>query len=231
MIKSYCLLSQRVDSEDALMTYVFPDMPEKYRDSTWLSEMAILTPKNYAVNVTPSIPKVCTCYLDKEELYIHGHSARSRTSHLLPIVFLNSLQPAGVPLRINLLLKVGTPILLLRKIDPPSLSNGTRLTIKQILPHVLEATIMKGKANGENVRLHPRIPIVQTDCPIELKIPQCLVRPIFAMTTKKSQGQTLKAVGLDQKEAVFSHDQIYMAVAQESAIQTTRSSCPTTDKQ
>ena len=43
---------QSVDNEDALTTKVFPNLAENYRDRTWLSERAILAPKNDAVNAT-----------------------------------------------------------------------------------------------------------------------------------------------------------------------------------
>ena len=173
----------------------------------WLSERAILAPKNNAVDAIN----------DKLLHMLPGESRSYKCVDTVPdpeqvvyypVEFLNTLQPTGVPPH-NLLLKVGAPILLLRNLDPPRLCNGTRLTIKQMLPHVLEATIMTGKANGQNVFI-PRIPIIPTDCPIEFKRLQYPIRLSFAMTINKSQGQTLKAVGLNLKEAVFSHGQLYV---------------------
>ena len=173
----------------------------------WLSERAILASKNNAVNAIN----------DKLLHMLPGESRSYKSMDTVPdpdqvvyypVEFLNTLQPTGVPPH-NLLLKVGKPILLLRNLDPPRLCNGTRLTIKQMLPHVLEATIMTGKANGQNVFI-PSIPIIPTDCPIEFKRLQYPIRLSFAMTINKSQGQTLKAVGLNLKEAVFSHGQLYV---------------------
>ena len=48
-----------------------------------------------------------------------------------PIEFFNSLDIPGIPQHI-LSLKIGTPIILLRNINPPRMCNGTRLAVKKI---------------------------------------------------------------------------------------------------
>uniref|UniRef100_UPI00358DFA46 ATP-dependent DNA helicase PIF6-like n=1 Tax=Myxine glutinosa TaxID=7769 RepID=UPI00358DFA46 len=95
-------------------------------------------------------------------------------------------------------------------------SNGTRLAVKTLMPHVLEATIMNGCAKGEDVFI-PRIPIIPTDMPFQFKRLQFPVRLSFAMTINKSQGQSLKVAGVELTSPCFSHGQLYVACSRVGA--------------
>ena len=102
--------------------------------------------------------------------------------------------------------------MLLRKLDPPKLCNGTRLTRKRMMSHVLEATIISGKCAGMNCFI-VRIPMRPTVLPFEFQRLQFPVRLCFAMKINKSQGQILKVVGLNLADPVFSHDQLYVGLS------------------
>jgi ATP-dependent DNA helicase PIF1 len=89
-------------------------------------------------------------------------------------------------------------------------ANGTRLAVKRLMPNLIEATLLTGKAKGEFV-LIPRIPLIPTDMPFEFKRLQFPVRLSFAMSINKAQGQTLQVCGLDLEEPCFSHGQLYVS--------------------
>ena len=79
--------------------------------------------------------------------------------------------------------------MLLRNLDAPKLCNGTKLVVKNLMPHVIEATILTGASEGEDVFI-PRIPMIPSDLPFNFKRVQFPIRPCFAMSINKSQGET-----------------------------------------
>ena len=110
------------------------------------------------------------------------------------------------------------PIMLLRNICPQEgLCNGTRLIITRLLSRIIEAEIAIGQHAGRRVFIS-RMPLIpsETNFPFELKRIQFPIRPAFAMTINKSQGQSLKFVGLWLNEPVFTHGQLYVALSRVS---------------
>src|SRR5271156_695035 len=133
-----------------------------------------------------------------------------------PTEFLNSLTASGLPLS-RLSLKVGCPLMLLCNLDPlQGLCNGTRLILVKIQRHVLECRIISGdqRFSGKHV-LIPRLILEPNNksLPIPLRCRQFPVRLAFAMTINKSQGQSVKHVGLDLRTSVFLHGQLYVALS------------------
>ena len=105
--------------------------------------------------------------------------------------------------------------MLLRNLDPSNdLCNGTRLIVRTIRRHVLEAEIITGAHSGTIV-LIPRITLYskKEDIGFILSCRQFPIRLAFAMTIDKSQGQSVAHVGVDLQTPVFSHGQLYVAMS------------------
>ena len=84
----------------------------------------------------------------------------------------------------------------------------------EIRPRVLKCCILGGKFAGTSVFI-PRITLKPSDqsLPLPFSRHQFPVRLAFAMTVNKSQGQSVKHVGLDLRVPVFSHGQLYVALS------------------
>lgn len=201
----FCTILQ---SKEELIESVFPNIIAHYKNHDWLRERAILAPKNLHVNainfqIQEKLPGEATLYKSVDSAMNQDDAVN------YPLEFLNSLDPPGMPPHC-LNLKVGSSIILLRNLNAPKLCNGTRLAVKKLMPNLIEATILTGKAKDEVVLL-PRIPMIPTDMPFEFKRLQFPVRLAFAMSINKAQGQTLEVCGLQLEEPCFSHGQLYVA--------------------
>ncbi|XP_074115778.1 ATP-dependent DNA helicase PIF1-like [Cotesia typhae] len=199
----------------SLTNKIYPDIDKAgVNCGSWLKERAILTPTNDQANNINNFllnklltEKVRYDSLDKvmeDEDAVH-----------YPVEFLHTLNPPGIPPH-TLNLKIGTPIMLLRNLNPPKLCNGTRLQVKVLYKNVIEATIFTGKYEGENV-LIPRIPLIPSDYPFEFKRLQFPIKVCYAMTINKAQGQSLKMAGVDLRNNCFSHGQLYVACSRVSS--------------
>ena len=109
------------------------------------------------------------------------------------------------------------PLMLLRNINPrQGLCNGTRVIFDKCIDNkLLQCTIVE---TGRIV-LIPRITFIPklNEYPFEWQRRQFPVRPAFAMTINKSQGQTLKYAGVWLRGDVFTHGQLYVACSRVSS--------------
>ena len=122
-------------------------------------------------------------------------SKENRIHHAYPAEFLQQLNAGRLPSAL-LCLKVGSPVILLRNLDPgEELCNGTRMVVLNVRRKVLQCRIIsKDRRFRGKVVLIPRIrlsPNAET-LPVPLKRLQFPVRLAFAMTINKSQGQSVE---------------------------------------
>jgi ATP-dependent DNA helicase PIF1 len=120
------------------------------------------------------------------------------------------------------------PILLLRNIAPTDgMCNGTRLICRRLFPRIIEAEIAIGQHQKQIVYI-PRLPLIPSDdsIPFDFRRVQFPIKPAFAMTINRAQGQTLDYVGLWLKDPVFGHGQLYVALSRVSQIKIALSKQP-----
>jgi hypothetical protein len=131
-----------------------------------------------------------------------------------PVEYLNEINCSGLPLA-KLELKVGCPVMILKNLDPAhGVCNGSRGILRRCRNRVLEVELLTGEHAGEKDFI-PRIFNQPTEDQVGFKFTrkQFPVRLCFAMTINKSQGQSVKHVGLDLRTPVFTHGQFYVGVS------------------
>ena len=127
----------------------------------------------------------------------------------VPDDFLCTIKPPSLPLS-QLRMKIGCPLMLMRNLDPgKGLCNGTRLILLHAYSHVLEVMVISSNHHNEKAFI-PRISLKLSSCqyPFSLKRRQFPVQLSFAMTIKKSEGQSLKYVSIHLLTPIFCHGQL-----------------------
>nr|GEV23946.1 DNA helicase [Tanacetum cinerariifolium] len=183
-----------------------------------LQDKAIVCPKNDIADVINAkvmdmLPGYATTYISNDEAIPHGHN-ESKVELLYPVEYLNTLNFSGIPPH-ELNLKIGSLIMLLRNINiVGGLCNRTRMIVTQLLPKIIKVQIITGTRIYQKAYI-PRIPLTMKDCklPFVFKRKQFPVRLCYAMTINKSQGQSLKKIGIYLPEPFFGHGQLTMELA------------------
>ena len=122
---------------------------------------------------------------------LSADSVEEHQGGAVPVEYLNTLLPSGLPPH-RLTLKIGAPIMLLRNIsNKRGLANGTGLIVRGIHSRVIDAEIATGNREDIGQRVFiPRWYLIPSDgrLPFEFSRRQVPIRPTFAMTINKLQG-------------------------------------------
>ena len=213
--------SMVVDSVGKLLDFVYPGLKDRNTPPTqdFFRDRAILAARNGDVNqMNYDVLKM----LNGEEIVLFSadrvvtETGADGTTMRYPVELLRSLDAPGLPPG-ELHIKIGCPLILLVNLAPSrGLCNGTRMVLRRASHRVLEVSIVGGSHNG-SIALIPRISLTPNsdgnDFPFILRRRQFPVRLAFAMSINKSQGQSLKVVGLDLRIPVFTHGQLYVALS------------------
>jgi ATP-dependent DNA helicase PIF1 len=209
------------DTIDSLVDEVYGDLgcfTDSQSRNEHIIQRAILTPLNKDVD------SINTAIMNRFDLTTpNGTPTQRRTYHsaksvvqgeqrgVYPTEFLNSLSMSRVPPH-TLTLQEGCSVILLQNM-PGGLANGTRLIVVNLMQHIIDAEIAIGPDKGKRVFI-PRLSITPFDTermPFTLRRRQFLLRPAFAITINKAQGQTLQTVGVYLPKPIFCHGQLYVA--------------------
>lgn len=125
---------------------------------------------------------------------------------------LHLAQAKGAPDHV-LTLKTGAVCLITRNLNiDQGLVNGTKVIVEAIHPRLIRV-----RKPGENEsfgipRISFKFPILQGS-PLQMTRRQFPLQLAYAMTIHKSQGQTIKQVGVDLRTDCFAHGQLYVAMS------------------
>ena len=201
-------------SAEQLLDEIYPGLSRIRPSNTYLAERAVLAVRNIDVL---RLNTIAMGRLEGEAYVCLGSDKPTNpedSNRHGPETFKGIWDGSMPPFK--LILKVGAPVMLLRNLDPPRLCNGSRIRLTRIGKKVLEGEILGGVCANQKVLL-PRIPLTSKDDgpgPCQFTRMQFPVSPAFAMTINKSQGQSLKYVGVDLKaRPCFSHGQLYVGLS------------------
>jgi len=211
-------------SEDELISQIYGDIGEIELTPPpidYFLDHAILAPRN--IDVQQTNEKILGKMKGQKIICYSADSLEDEGKGIpndVPEDFFHTMDSSSLLLS-ELKMKVGCLLMLLHNLDPgKGLYNGTSMILLRAYPHILEVLIISGDHHGQKAFI-PRIALKPSSrqYPFTIRRHQFPVRLSFAMTINKSQGQSLKYVGIHLISPVFCHGQLYVALSQATSSQ------------
>ncbi|XP_023754072.1 uncharacterized protein LOC111902476 [Lactuca sativa] len=168
------LINAPDDPIGSLIEFVYPLILEKYSNTNYFQERAILAPKNEVVQeindrLLKKFPGDEVEYLSSDSICESEFVHDQFDANLYSPGVLNGLKVFGLPNH-KLVLKIGVPVMLLRNIDKKNgLCNDTRLQVISLGKRVIEARIITGTNIGNRTFI-PRMFLTPSEKKIFIQI-------------------------------------------------------------
>jgi hypothetical protein len=214
----------RENIASSLIDTIYPDINTPHHPNQYFSERIILSSMNKDVNVLNKtvldrFPGPIQTFYSADFIPPSEQIGEGDPMLNYPVEHLNEINGSTLPLA-KLELKAGCPVMILKNLDPShGVCNGSRGILTRYRNRVLEVRLITGQYAGETIFI-PRVPNQPSDEENSFKFTrkQFPIRLCFAMTINKSQGQSVKHVGLDLSSSVFTHGQFYVAVSRVTSV-------------
>jgi ATP-dependent DNA helicase PIF1 len=220
------LLSQfhcRENSVASLIDTIYPSLTRPNLSAKYFADRTILCCLNKDIDKTNY--KVLQKFSRQSQVFYSIDSIP--TSELrendpllnYPVEYLNKINCTRFPLA-RLEVKIGCPIMILQNLDIAyGVCNESRGILTRYRNRVLEIELLTGQYTGQRVFIS-RITSQPTEEQVAFRFNrrQFPIRVCFAMTINKSQGQSVKHVGLNLTKPAFSHRQFYIGISRVTSV-------------
>ena len=200
-----------------LINAIYPSIQSLEPQPQYYSNRAILAAKNVDVDAINQaafdvFPGDARIYTSNDRIIDADDPEAAALNY--PIEFLNSISASGIPPH-SLALKIGMPLVMTRNLNADAgLCNGTKVFVTRLLDWSIGVKRLDQGYEGEEYIIpHINLCTQENEYPFILCRRQFPVRPAFAMTIHKAQGQTLHTVGIRLQDPVFAHGQLYVTLS------------------
>lgn len=208
----------RVPDSETLIHQIYPNINELLPPPSYFLERIILAAQNSDVDDINAA--ILTRFPGPETTLYSADSIETEPGifsdyHDFPVEYLCTINTSGLPSG-ELHVKSGCPLILLHNLAPAhGLCNGTCLLLNRVTGHILKVQILSGEHHSELsfIPYIGLIPSTQAGLTFQLRRRQFPVHLAFTLTINKAQGQSVRHVGIDLRQPVFTHSQLYIALS------------------